>query len=487
MRSCVSNSKPSPSPGVVDMQEVFDAQLDTALRWRSSTARERCQRLLTLRRELCQKRSEFLEAFRKDLGKPAVEVDTSEFLPILAEIRDALRHLRAWMKPRSVMPTLLTLGTSSRIRHEPRGRSLIIAPWNFPLNLTLGPLVSALAAGCPAILKPSELTPHVSAVIAKLISRTFDPREVAVFEGDAQVAAGLLALPFDHIFFTGSTQVGSVVMAAAARNLATVTLELGGKSPTIVDPSCDLEQAAKAIVWGKFTNCGQACVAPDHVYVHESVKSAFVAQIKTAIDAFYGATMAQQLAGNNLGRIVSDRHLERLATLITDATESGASVLHGGRLDRSTRFLEPTVIDVSGVDCRLMSEEVFGPVLPVLEYTDLTEVVGAINKQPKPLALYLWSRSREATNHVLTNTSSGGVCVNHCMVQFVHANLPFGGVTTSGHGRTHGFFGFEAFSHAKPVLVNRWMTASLFFPPYTALRRRAVAFMMRYFGAASNS
>lgn len=464
-----------------DISEVFDAQLATALRWRSSTADERRQRLLALRTALGQHRSELLEAFRADLGKPAVEVDTSELLPILAEIRDALRHLRSWMKPRSVQPTLLTLGTRSQIRHEPRGRSLIIAPWNFPLSLTLGPLVSALAAGCPAILKPSELTPHVSAVIARLLAQTFGQHEVAVFEGDAQVASRLLALPFDHIFFTGSTQVGSVVMAAAAKTLATVTLELGGKSPTIVDASCDLKEAAKVIAWGKFTNCGQACVAPDNVYVHESVKAEFIALVQNAICALYGATMTQQLCGDSLGRIVSDRHLERLVALMTDATESGAKLLHGGCFDSTSRFMEPTMMDVSDVDCRLMREEVFGPILPILGYTDLAMVVGAINQQPKPLALYLWSRSAAAQGYVMTNTSSGGFCVNHCMVQFIHGKLPFGGVTGSGHGRTHGFFGFEAFSHAKPVLVKKWMTTSIFFPPYTAAKRRLVNLTMRLF------
>ncbi len=504
------------------MEAVFARQQATALAWRRSSATDRRERLRRLQRALLAERAALFEAMRADLGKPEVEVQTTELLPVLAELRAARRKLGRWMASRAVRPTVLMLGTSSRIRPEPRGRSLIIAPWNYPLSLSLGPLVSALAAGCPAIVKPSELAPHVAAVVARIVAAAFGPDEVAVFEGDADVATRLLALPFDHIFFTGSPRVGRIVMEAAARHLASVTLELGGKSPTLVDASSDLAAAARVIAWAKFTNCGQTCVAPDHVYVHESVRDAFVAALRRATDELYGASLEQQRNGGAFGRIVSEAHVARLAELVRQAQQRGARVLHGGALDMAARFMQPTLIDLDSISrggaeadrggviggvgvaadhaggiggtvgsagsadaaggLRLMDEEIFGPVLPIQTYRDLDTVIAAINQRPKPLALYFWSRTPTAIEAVLRGTSSGGVCINHCMIQFAHGNLPFGGVGASGFGRAHGVYGFEAFSHMKPVLTGRLMVGKPFFPPYTAARRRLVGWVMKLFG-----
>lgn len=282
---------------------------------------------------------------------------------------------------------------------------------------------------------------------------------------------------------------------AAARHLASVTLELGGKSPTIVDASSDLAAAARVIAWAKFTNCGQTCVAPDHVYVHESVREAFVTELQRSIGALYGTSAEQQQSGGTLGRIVSGPHLTRLMELLRQAQERGARLLYGGGSDAPERFMQPTLVDVGGagaagpasggggVDAlRLMDEEIFGPILPIRGYRDLDAVVADINQRPKPLALYLWSRTPAAIDAVLRGTSSGGACVNHCMIQFAHGNLPFGGVGASGFGRAHGIFGFEAFSHMKPVLTSRIVVGKLFFPPYTAARRRLIGWVMKLYG-----
>lgn len=273
-----------------EIQRVFARQRETALRLRSSTREERAAKIRKLKAAVLAAKNDFYEAGMRDFKKPAAEVDLTEILPIVAEANDALRHLRRWMKPQRVYPTMMMFGTQAWVQHEPRGRCLIISPWNYPANLTFGPLVSALAAGNTVILKPSEMTPHTTAVMVRLVRELFSEDEVAIFDGDASVSTALLDLPFDHIFFTGSPAIGKVVMAAAAKHLTSVTLELGGKSPTIVDETADLKAAAKNILWGKYTNNGQTCIAPDHIYVHESVKAEFIAQCREVLHSSYGET-----------------------------------------------------------------------------------------------------------------------------------------------------------------------------------------------------
>ena len=375
------------------------------------------------------------------------------------------------MKPVRLWPTTTMLGTSAWIAYQPRGRVLIIAPWNYPLSLCFGPLVSALAAGNTAIIKPSEMMPAVSALMAKIINDTFPPREVALFEGSLPTSSALLALPFDHIFFTGSPAVGKVVMAAAAKNLTSVTLELGGKSPTIVDESANLVLAAETLMWGKFINNGQTCVAPDHVFVHESVKPAFIAECKKVLQARYGATAAEQKASPDLTRIVNPRHTKRIARLLADALDKGAVLHAGGEIDEAQCYIAPTLLGNIAPGAAILEEEIFGPLLPVMGYTDLDKLIADINAGPKPLALYIWSRQQAHIDKVLQRTSSGGACVNHCVAQFAHGNLPFGGVNNSGIGNAHGAFGFKAFSHERGVLRSSpLMLIKLFYPPYTEKR-----------------
>lgn len=462
---------------------AFTGQLATALRWRESTAAERLARIKRLRDAILARREAICAAFEQDFRKPPAEVEASELLPVLDEIRHVLGRLKRWMKPHKVWPTSTMLGTSAQVQYQPRGRVLIVAPWNYPFSLCLAPLVSALAAGNTVIIKPSEMTPAVSALLVELMAAVFPPEEVAIFEGAAATSQALLALPFDHIFFTGSPAVGKLVMAAAAQHLTSVTLELGGKSPTIVDQSADLQLAAETIMWGKFINNGQTCVAPDHVYVHETVKDAFVSACRSVLQARYGASDAQQKQSPDLARIVNLRHTQRVAGLLRDAVQRGARVSCGGEIDEAAHYVAPTLLEQVPADAEIMSEEIFGPLLPIIPYRELDQVIATINAAPKPLALYIWSRDAGNIGKVMQRTSSGGACVNHCVAHFAHGNLPFGGVNNSGIGNAHGEYGFKAFSHERAVLRSSpIMTIKLFFPPYTARRNyliRKVVDMLR--------
>lgn len=467
-----------PQSGEADpahIQQVFDAQLARSLAWRSSTADERIARLKKLRDAMLARREAFYDAFFKDYHKPPSEVESTEFLPVIDEVRHAIGDLKRWMRPQRVWPTMTTGGTSAWIEAQPRGRCLIVAPWNFPLNLCFGPLVSALAAGNTVIVKPSEMTPHVSAVMVAIIRDIFSEDEVAIFEGSLPTSQALLALPFDHIFFTGSPAVGKVVMAAAAKHLTSVTLELGGKSPVIIDETADLKTAAETLMWGKLANCGQTCVAPDHVYVHESVKDRFVEECRRVIGERYGQTAEAQKATPHFARVVNQRHTQRIAGLLDDARTRGARILVGGEVDVATSFIAPTLLDNVPQDASIMSEEIFGPVLPIITWRDLSTVIREINAQPKPLALYIWSHDKARTRRIMSETSSGGVGINHCVLHFAHGNLPFGGVNNSGIGSAHGHFGFKAFSHERAVLKSGpIMVAKLFFPPYTGMKPKLI-------------
>jgi aldehyde dehydrogenase (NAD+) len=437
---------------------------------------ERRAALAALAAAVRRNETALVAALAKDLGRPEAETILIDYLTVLDEIHHARRHLRRWMRPRRVAPTLASFGSSARIFPQPRGVCLIIAPWNVPFALALGPLVSCLAAGNSAILKPSEMTPATSALIARLVAETFPPDLVTVFEGDKSVAEALLALPFDHIFFTGSPAVGKIVMTAAARHLTSVTLELGGKSPVIVGPDADLDRAADWITMGKFLNAGQVCITPDHLFVHAAIKDAFLEKLRARIVRAYGTGNASP----HLTRIVSDAHAGRLAGLVSDALAKGARPIldHGGE----GRARGPLLIEALTPEMRLDQEEIFGPILPVIPYDDLSQVIDRINARDKPLALYVFDRDKARIDRVLAETTSGGVGINLTLVQFTHAGLPFGGVNTSGIGSGHGQHGFAAFSHMRAVLRNRFVPLPLLFPPYGARSKRLIALLKRVLG-----
>ncbi len=463
------------------LQDVFRRQQVFAPTFRATTTAERLARLQKLRQALAAHRTDIQQAAAADFGKPAPEVELSEIFPVLHEITHARRHLGKWMRPVSVRPTLAMLGTKAQIRYEPKGVCLIISPWNYPFNLTFGPLVSAIAAGNTVIIKPSELTPHCSRLIRQIVEELYPAEEVAVFEGDAEVARMLLELPFNHIFFTGNPAIGRIVMRAAAEHLSSVTLELGGKSPAIVDESADLDSTVHNLVWGKFTNAGQTCIAPDHVYVHERIREAFIGKTVEHIRRVFGRDEQTQRENHDYCRIVNERHFQRLCGLLADATRRGAKIVTGGATHAEDRYIAPTVLTGVPADAAMMQEEIFGPLLPVLPFADLDAVVRAIGARPKPLALYVFGRDRGRIEKVLGSTSAGGSCINHSVVQFLHGNLPFGGINNSGLGNAHGFFGFRAFSHERAVLADRFSITHWLYPPYTPWVKSLIRLTSRFF------
>lgn len=479
----MSHSTVSAEPAKLDaelaarIRRVFDSQRPVALRLRETTAAERLAKLERLRAAILAQRTALIEAVAADLGRPSAETELAELLPLLGDLADYRRRLARWLRPRRVRPTVPTFGTRAWVQREPRGRTLIQSPWNYPMVLTLGPLVPAVACGNTVIVKTSELAPHSSRVLASIIRDVFDESEVAVFEGDASVGRALLELPFDHIFFTGSPAVGQLVMAAAAKHLASITLELGGKSPVIIDASANVARAVDTIAWAKCLNAGQTCIAPDHLYVHVAVYEQVVERFRRRLSSWYGADAAH---APDLARIVNARHAQRLAALLDDARARGAAVLHGGDVDLERRFIAPTLLGDIPDSARIMQEEIFGPVLPIIVYHSEDEVIGRINAAPKPLALYIWTRRRELARRLIRRTSAGGTCINQVALQFLHHNLPFGGVNHSGIGSYHGEWGVRAFSHERAVLEAKLQLSSAFFPPYGARVRRMLALLMRW-------
>lgn len=419
------------------------------------------------------------DAMYADFKKPAADVDLSEIFPVTSEIKHTLSHINHWAARQPVNTPLAFLGSTSYIQYEPKGVCLIIAPWNFPVNLLLSPLVSAIAAGNTAILKPSEFTPHTSLVIEKIIKSIFEEKEVAVVQGAVETSQMLLQLPFNHIFFTGSPAVGKIVMAVAAKNLASVTLELGGKSPTIVDETASINSAAKRIVWGKFHNSGQICIAPDYVLVHESKKDELIAKMKVTLNNFYGEDPSKS---DSYGHIVNQKHADRVNGYIIDSVEKGAKIVHGGKSVVTGSFIEPTLVTDVPEDTPLMQNEIFGPVLPILTFKTLEEVVNRLSQDEKPLALYIYSNSDRNIEYLMKNTRAGNSCINQNDLHYYNADLPFGGSNNSGIGKAHGFFGFQEFSNARGVYRQHLPPAlEMLMPPYNNLKNRLIEWVVRLF------
>ncbi len=429
----------------------------------------RKEALRRLREEIVLREDQILSALEADLGKPAFEAWGSEIGMVLEEISYIRRRLSRWAKPKRVPTPVAHFPSRSSVHPEPIGVALILAPWNYPFQLALAPLVGAIAAGCTAILKPSEHAPATGALLRELIAATFPPEYIDVVEGEAAVAHELVSMPFDKIFFTGSTAIGKKVAAAAAAHLTPVTLELGGKSPTIVHRDADLPVAARRIAWGKFLNAGQTCVAPDYIYVHQDVAEQFLDELKGAIRRFFGEDPADS---PDYARIIHDRHFDRLSTLLDEATkEPGTEVrVGGGRLEEQ-RYIAPTVVTVSGWESPLMDEEIFGPILPILRYSSVDQVIREIRSRPKPLALYLFTRDGGVERRVITEVQFGGGSVNETILHLVNPALPFGGVGQSGTGSYHGKASFDTFTHYKSILrhANR-PDIPIKYPPYTKKR-----------------
>lgn len=449
------------------IEQLFGRQRCRATEIARRSVAERTACLRRLRAAIVGRREAILDAIGADLGRPPFESETAEFHHVLQEIDHAIRHLPRWARGRRVRPPLLLAGTTSRLLIEPRGTVLILAPWNYPFGLIVNPLVAAIAAGNCVVAKPSEKAPATARLLEELLGEVFDEAEVAVVQGGPDVAAQLLELPFDHFFFTGSTRVGRLVMAAAARHLATVTLELGGKTPAVVDRSADVERAAERIAWGKLFNAGQTCLAPDFVLVHEEVHDRFLEAVAAAVARFYGADPASRQRSPDFGRIVDDEHLARLAALVTESVAQGARVHVGGESDAPSRYFAPTVLANVTPDMRVMREEIFGPVLPVLAWRDLREARQLARANGKPLASYIFTRDRRVADALLHGIPAGGTLINHTLLHYVSSELPFGGVGASGMGSYHGYYGFLAMSHVRPVVRQHGPALSaVMYPPF---------------------
>jgi acyl-CoA reductase-like NAD-dependent aldehyde dehydrogenase len=408
----------------------------------------RLEQLKRLKQAIVDNQAAILAAINADLNKPEFEAYATE-IGVVREIDYAIKHLKSWVKPKKVSTSIEQFPSSACIYPEPLGVVLIISPWNYPFQLMISPLVGAIAAGNCAILKPSELAANTSRIVTQITEKTFDPSYITSIEGGVETSQQLLAEKFDHIFFTGGTKIGQIVMEAAAKHLTPVTLELGGKSPCIVDSNVHIEHAAKRIAWGKFINAGQTCIAPDYLLVDRTVKNDLLTSIKQCIQEFYGDDPAKS---PDYGRIINQGHFERLASFLNE----GQPYI-GGQINPEERYIAPTVIDGVDWDTPIMQEEIFGPILPVLEYSDLSDAIAKINERPKPLALYLFSKDQQKQERVLRETSSGGVCINDTVMQVGVSELPFGGVGSSGIGSYHGKASFDTFSHQKSVLKRSFL------------------------------
>ena len=430
-----------------EMERVFALQGKALATIRATTAQERIAKLQKLKAVIQAHFGDAVSALHADLGKPAFEA-VIDVGAAFTELDEAAAHLPTWMQPRSVqLGPHAPQGATAEIQYQPKGRVLVFGPWNFPFSLLFQPLIGAIAAGNAVVLKPSEMAPATAAVSARIVAEVFDESEVALFPGGADVAGALLDLPFDHIFFTGSTSVGRRVMTAAARHLSSVTLELGGKCPVVIDQGVDLQKAAGRIAWGKFLNAGQICLAPDHVWLRADQRDPFVDAIGDYLDKAYRST--ESFNTQDFARIIDARNQARLTLLIEDAIARGArAVIGGGAQERS---IEPTVLVDVPRDSAIMQEEIFGPILPILTYSDDDDVTAQLNGQPKPLAMYVFSDRESFGERTLGVTSSGGVTVNDVIQHAADFALPFGGVGASGMGSYHGRYSFLELSHARSV------------------------------------
>ncbi|MBT8178926.1 MAG: aldehyde dehydrogenase family protein [Eudoraea sp.] len=459
---------------------LFEAQRKNQYTVGNTSAKARIRKLNALKRAVeYTYRDQIRKALYEDFKKPPTETDLTEVYQIIGEIKFVRSRLQSWMRKQAVETPMALIGSSSWVQYEPKGVCLIISPWNFPFNLTLGPLISAIAAGNTVIIKPSEMTPNSSAVMKEIVQEVFPENEVALIEGEVEVAQELLKLPFNHIFFTGSPKVGKLVMQAAAGHLSSVTLELGGKSPTIVDKTANLKAAARKIAWGKFMNAGQICISPDYLLVHESVKETFLGELQKQVKTMFSEAPSQS---DSYARIVNSKHYKRLTQYLADAEEKGVKILTTEKAESADNYLPPTLVINPPGDSLLMEEEIFGPILPVIPFKTTEEAIEFISQKEKPLALYIYTKNKKTANQIIQNTRAGATCINNSIVHYANHNLPFGGSNNSGIGKSHGFYGFRAFSNERAILRQHTPGAmELLFPPYTNIKQKLAKLTIKWF------
>ncbi len=462
----------------MEVQALFNFQKAHARAISQTSVKERIAKIKRVMDWVLANENRIAAALYADHKKHPAEVKISEIMPIVGEAKYIIKHLKHWMRPETVETPLKMIGTVSKIIHEAKGNCLIISPWNYPFNLAIKPLLQAIAAGNVVILKPSEVVPHASKLLSEMILELFDRNEVAVVEGDADVSTALLKLKFSHIFFTGSPAVGKIVMAAAAKNLCSVTLELGGKSPTIIDETANVKAAAQAITAMKFLNNGQTCIAPDYVYIHRSKTAEFVSEANAYLTKMYGNDTEKT---PDYCRVVNSRHFGRVKGYLDDAVAKGAKIVGGGSTNGVDNFIAPTLLQGVNDGMKVMQEEIFGPILPILEFSENEEVIDYIIAGEKPLALYVFSRKRSQIDYFIANTTAGASVINETTIHYLQDNLPFGGVNNSGIGKSFGKYGFEEFSNKRAILENKFAQFSLFHPPYTNTVMKLLDVVIKWF------
>lgn len=461
------------------LESTFNSILENHPKIKNTTSKERIIKLRKLKKNIFLYRDEIKKALFKDFKKSSSDVDLTEIFPVISEIKHNIRHLNKWMKDEIVPTPLTLLGSKSYIKHEPKGIILIMTPWNFPINLTFVSIINAISAGNSIIIKPSEISEKTSIIIKKIVANTFDKNEIKVILGGTKTAQKLLKLKFNHILFIGSPSIGKIVMQEAAKNLASVTLELGGKSPTIIDEKCNINKAAKRIAWSKFLNNGQVCIAPDYLFVHNKIKEKFIKQLILSIKDLYSN---DPIKSDDYCRIVNKKHFNRLINLLEDAKQLGSNIIYGGNINEKENFIEPTLLDNISAKSKMYKEEIFGPLLPIFDFNKIEEVIEFINKNEKPLALYIFSKNNNNIKAIINNTSSGGVCINHSTLHYSNNNLPFGGINNSGTGRCHGIYGFHELSNKKSVLkqVLPSSPTDFLFPPYNNFKNKLIEFTIKW-------
>lgn len=459
------------------IDHIFTLQKNYKFKAKKTSAKYRIEKLEKAKEVIIKLQPKIEQAMVKDFGKAPLESDLTEILPLLTMIDLYKKKLKAWMKPKKVSSSLLFLGTKNYVSYEAKGNCLVISPWNYPFQLSLYPVLTAFSAGNTVILKPSEYTPETNKVVEEIIIKVFLPEEVSVVHGAVEASNLLLEKAFDHIFFTGSTPVGKIIMEKASKHLASVSLELGGKSPVVIDKSFSLKEAARNIAWGKLVNAGQTCVAPDYIMLPKGEKDKFAKYYEQALKHMYGKNIS---GSNDFCRIITKRHLERQEELIADALSKGAK-LDLGEKDSEHGKLSPCLI--SGVDknMKLMQEEIFGPILPIIEYDDIDEALDYINEYDNALALYVFSHDKNNIETIRKKTNSGGLSINETLLHVGHANLPFGGAGKSGLGKYHGHFGFEEMSNLRSVLHRKFSSGTqYFYPPYKQNKKSRIDKVIRY-------
>jgi len=461
------------------LESTFNSILKNHPKIKNTTSKERIIKLKKLKKNIFLYRNEIKRALFEDFKKSSSDVDLTEIFPVISEIKHNIRHLNKWMKDEIVPTPLTLLGSKSYIKYEPKGIILIMTPWNFPINLTFVSIINAISAGNSIIIKPSEISEKTSIIIKKIVVNTFDNNEIKVILGGAKTAQKLLKLKFNHILFIGSPSIGKIVMQEAAKNLASVTLELGGKSPTIIDEKCNINKAAKRIAWSKFLNNGQVCIAPDYLFVHNRIKEKFIKQLILSIKDLYST---DPIKSDDYCRIVNKKHFNRLINLLEDAKQLGSNIIYGGNINEKENFIEPTLLNNISKKSKMYKEEIFGPLLPIFDFNEIEEVIEFINKNEKPLALYIFSKNDNNIKTIIKNTSSGGICINHSTLHYSNNNLPFGGINNSGTGRCHGIYGFHELSNKKSILkqVLPSSPTDFLFPPYNNFKNKLIEFTIKW-------